>query len=102
MPLEYNIVYESSNLRYEKKFNRVMYKSTYIPLTPTEILIVKLLIKESFISKLEFQKYLKAKVGKEYSYEHLTVMIHRARSKIQLCTGRNLIRNKYGCGYYIP
>lgn len=102
MPLEYNIVYENSNLRYEKKFNRIMYKNTYIPLTPTEILIVKLLIKETFISKLEFQKYLKAKVGKQYSYEYITVMIHRARNKIRLCTGRNLIRNKYGSGYYIP
>ncbi len=101
IPIKYPLIYESQFLKYEKKFNRVMYENTYIPLTPREILIVKLLIKRSFVSGDEIQKYLKAKLGKEYSNPYITVSIHRIRKKIALCTGRNLIRNKYGSGYYV-
>lgn len=101
IPIKYPLIYESKFLKYEKKFNRVMYKKTYIPLTPREVLIIKLLIKQSFVSNTEIQKYLKAKLGKKYSSSYITVSIHRIRKKIKLCTGRNLIRNKYGSGYYI-
>ena len=97
----YSIVYERSSLRYERKFNRVMYENTYIPLTPTEILIIKLLIRNSVVSKNHIQKYLKNKVGKNCSDEYINVLIHRTKRKIKLCTGRNLIRNKYSYGYYL-
>jgi DNA-binding response OmpR family regulator len=101
LPVNYKLIYQNNYLKYECKFNRIMYKNTYIPLTPTEILIVKLLIQNSVVTKKEIQKYLKAKLQKEYSADYLTVLIHRAKKKIKLCTGREVIKNKYGCGYYI-
>lgn len=101
IPIKYPLIYESKFLKYEKKFNKVMYKNTYIPLTPREVLIIKLLIKRSFVSNTEIQKYLKARLDKNYSSSYITVSIHRIRKKIKLCTGRNLIRNKYGSGYFI-
>jgi DNA-binding response OmpR family regulator len=99
--LNYAVVYERCSVRYEKRYNRVMYQNTYIPLTSTEILIIKLLIKNSIVSKKQFQRYLYSKLGKYYSNEYITILIHRTRNKIRLCTGRNLIRNRYGCGYYL-
>lgn len=101
LPQKYKSYYESKFLKYNRKFDIVTYKRTYLPLTPREILILKLLIKESFVSKVEIVRYLKAKLGKQYSEQYIAVMIHRIRKKIKLCTGRDLIRNKYACGYYI-
>jgi len=101
LPINYRLIYQSNYLRYECKFNKIMYKNTYIPLTPTELLIVKLLIQNSIITKNEIQNYLNAKLNKKYSKNYTTVLIHRAKKKIKLCTGREVIKNKYGCGYYI-
>jgi DNA-binding response OmpR family regulator len=101
LPKKYRQYYESHFLKYNRKFEVVTYKETYLPLTPRETLILKLLIKEDFVNKNEIRKYLKAKLGKQYSEAYITVMVHRIRKKIKLCTGRNLIRNKYGCGYYL-
>ena len=101
LPIKYKLVYQSNYLRYECKFNRIMYQNTYIPLTPTEILIIKLLIQNNIVTKKEIQKYLKAKLNKNYSKNYITILIHRAKKKIKLCTGREVIKNKYGCGYYI-
>jgi DNA-binding response OmpR family regulator len=97
----YNAVYEKSSMRYEKKFNKVMYKNTYIPLTPTENMIMQLLIRQPIITKKEIKKFLETKFNKSYSEKYITVLIHRIRKKIKLSTGRDLIRNKYGCGYYL-
>jgi two-component system OmpR family response regulator/two-component system copper resistance phosphate regulon response regulator CusR len=101
LPINYKLIYQNNYLRYECRFNKIMYKNTYIPLTPTEILIVKLLIQNKIITKNEMRKYLKAKLNKNYSINYTTVLIHRAKKKIMLCTGREVIKNKYGCGYYI-
>jgi DNA-binding response OmpR family regulator len=95
------VVYESNFLKYEGKFNRILYENTYIPLTQREILIVKLLIKRSFVSKEEIRKYLKAKLEGNYTDGYIRILIHRVKTKIKLSTGRELIRNKYGSGYYI-
>jgi len=101
LSFNYSAVYEKSSIRYERKFNRVMYKNTYIPLTPTENIIMQLLIRQPIITQKEIKKYLETKFGKSYSEQYITVLIHRIRKKIKLSTGRNLIRNKYGCGYYL-
>lgn len=101
LPIQYEIVYQNNYLRYERKLNRIMYKNTYIPLTPTEIFIVKLLIKRSIVTKEDIKKYLESKENKAYSHGYITVLIYRIRGKIRLCTGRNLIRNKYGRGYSV-
>jgi DNA-binding response OmpR family regulator len=78
-----------------------MYENTYIPLTQRETLIVKLLIKRSFVSTDEIRRYLYAKLGEVYTDGHIRTIIHRIRKKIKLSTDRDLIRNKYGCGYYV-
>lgn len=101
IPTKYEIVYESDFLRYESKFDRIMYENTQIPLTPREILIVTLLIKRSFVSKEDIERYLRSKIGVSYSEIYIRLIIHRIRKKIRLSTGRDLIRNKYGQGYYI-
>ena len=101
LSFNFSSIYEKSFLRYETKFNRVMYKNTYIPLTPTESLIMQLLLKQPIISQKEIKKYLETKLNKRYSEKYINVLIHRTKKKVKLCTGRNLIRNKYGCGYYI-
>jgi two-component system response regulator QseB len=101
LPRKYQRYYESNFLKYNRRFDVVTYKGTYLPLTPRETLILKILIKEGFANKNEIRKYLKAKLGKQYSDGYITVMIHRIRKKIKLCTGRDLIRNKYGSGYYV-
>jgi DNA-binding response OmpR family regulator len=101
LSLNYSAVYEKSSIRYERKFNRVMYKNTYIPLTPTESIIMQLLIKQPIITQEEIKKYLETKFGKKYSEKYITVIIYRIRKKVKLSTGRDLIRNKYGSGYYI-
>ncbi|MFA6754820.1 MAG: winged helix-turn-helix domain-containing protein [Candidatus Dojkabacteria bacterium] len=101
IPLKYKLIYESNFLKYIENFNIVMYQSTYLPLTPREILIVKLLIQNNFVSKDEIVKYLNCKLDKSYSNTYISTVIHRVRKKIKLCTGRDLIRNRYGCGYYI-
>lgn len=101
IPTQYEIVYESDFLRYESKFDRVMYENTQIPLTPREVLIVKLLIKRSFVSKEDIERYLRSKIGVSYNERYIRLMIHRIRKKIKLSTGRDLIRNKYAQGYYV-
>ncbi len=101
LPAKYEITYESNFLKYEDKFNRIMYEDTYIPFTQREILIVKLLIKSSFVSKEDIRKYLHTRLGESYTDGYIRVLIHRVRTKIKLSTGRDLIRNRYGCSYYI-
>jgi DNA-binding response OmpR family regulator len=101
IPRKYELIYETQFLKYIKKFNIVKYNKTYIPLTPREVLIVKLLIKRSFVQKSDIKKYLQAKTGKNYAENYMTTLIYRIRKKIKLSTGRDLIRNKYGSGYYI-
>jgi DNA-binding response OmpR family regulator len=101
LPRNYKSVYETKFLQYNRKYNIVTYDETYLPLTPKEILLMKLLIREKFLDKSNIIKYLKAKTKKDYKEEYISVLIHRIRHKIKLCTGRDLIRNKYGQGYYI-
>lgn len=76
-----------------------MYNDIYIPLTPTEISLTKLLIKRKFISKEEIIHYIESKDGKRHTEQYIVVIVHRIREKIRLCTGRELIDNKYGGGY---
>ncbi|MCD4756166.1 winged helix-turn-helix domain-containing protein [bacterium] len=99
IPTQYEIIYEYNFLRYEKKMDRVMYNDIYIPLTPTEISLTKLLIKRKFISKEEIIHYIESKDGKRHTEQYIVVIVHRIREKIRLCTGRELIDNKYGGGY---
>ena len=81
--------------------DRVMYNNIFIPLTPTEINVVKLLIKRRFVSKEEIIHYIESKNGKIYTKQYIVVILHRIREKIRLCTGRELIVSKYGGGYEI-
>ncbi|MCD4811670.1 helix-turn-helix domain-containing protein [bacterium] len=76
-----------------------MYNNIFIPLTPTEISVVKLLIKRKFLSKEEIIHYIESKFGKTYTKQYIVVIVHRIREKIRLCTGRELIDSKYGGGY---
>lgn len=99
--MKYKVIYESNFLKYIENFNIVMYQDTYLPLTPREVLVVKLLIRNNFVSKDEIAKYLNSKLNKSYSDTYVSTVIHRVRKKIKLCTGRDLIRNRYGFGYYI-
>lgn len=99
IPTQYEIVYQFNSLRYEQKWDRVMYDNIYLPFTPKEINVVKLLIKRRFASKQEISQYLGSKDGLKYSESYVTVIMHRIREKIRLCTGRDLIRNSYGKGY---
>jgi len=101
IPTKYEKTYESQFLKYSRKFNIVTYNNTYLPLTPNEILLLKLLIREKFLNKKELCKYFSTKLHKDYSEGYFTVLIHRVRKKIKLCTGLDLIKNKYGRGYYI-
>lgn len=101
LPQNYEPVYETTFLQYNQKYNIVTYDKTYLPLTPRETLLIKLLIQERFLNKSDIAKYLKAKTDKEYTEDYIGVLIYRTRHKIKLCTGRDLIRNKYGQGYYI-
>lgn len=99
IPTQYEIVYECNFLRYEQRMNRVMYNNIYIPLTNKEISVTKLLIKRQFVTKKDIIDYLESKEGKIYSEAYITVIVHRTKEKIRLCTGRDIIENKYGRGY---
>jgi len=101
LPLKYKVIYESNFLKYVQNFNIVMYQDTYLPLTPREVLVLKFLIKTDFANKDDIAKYLNIKLNKSYSNTYVTTVIYRVRKKIKLCTGRDLIKNKYGCGYYL-
>jgi DNA-binding response OmpR family regulator len=78
-----------------------MYNNIYIPLTPTEINVVKLLIKRKFATKKDIINYIESKFNKTYSEQYITVIVHRIKEKIRLCTGREIIKNKYGGGYQL-
>lgn len=101
IPVQYEIVYECNFLRYEQRLDRVMYNNIYIPLTPTEINVVKLLIKRKFATKKDIINYIESKFNKTYSEQYITVIVHRIKEKIRLCTGREIIKNKYGGGYQL-
>ena len=99
IPVQYEIVYECNFLRYERRLDRVMYNHIYIPLTSTEINVVKLLIKRKFVTKKNIVNYIESKEGKIYSEQYITVIIHRIKEKIRLCIGRELVESMYGRGY---
>lgn len=101
LPLKYKVIYESNFLKYVQNSNIVTYQDTYLPLTPRETLVLRFLIENRFANRDEIAKYLNANLNKSYSSTYVSTVIHRVRKKIKLCTGRNLIRNKYGYGYYL-
>lgn len=101
IPIQYEIVYECNSLRYEQKLHRVMYNNTYIPLTPTEINVVKLLIKRGFASTNEIIDYIESKHGKRMTKEYVALIMYRIKDKMRLCVGMELIENIYGKGYKI-
>ena len=98
---QYKDIYKSQFLKYNKKFNIVSYEDTYLPLTPKQIKLVQILLENKYLNKKEIAKYLNSKSDNYYSEEYVSVLIYRTRKKIRMCTGRNLIRNNYGLGYYI-
>lgn len=101
IPPKYQKIYQSQFLKYSSKFNVVRYEDTYLPLTPKQIVLIKILLENKYLNKKEIAKYLTTKFEQNYSEEYVSVLIYRTRKKIRMCTGMNLIRNNYGLGYYI-
>jgi DNA-binding response OmpR family regulator len=101
IPIKYKQFYKSAFLKYNPKFNIVTYNGNYLPLTPKQIELIKILLENKYLNKKEISKYFSTKFEYIYSEEYILVLIYRTRKKIKMCTGRNLIRNNYGLGYYI-
>ena len=99
--IKYESLCESQFIKYDPKFNIVRCGDTYLPLTPKQILLIKLLLENKYLNRKEISKYFTAKFEHKYSENYISVLIYRTRKKIELCTGMNLIRNNYGLGYYL-
>jgi DNA-binding response OmpR family regulator len=73
-----------------------------IPLSPTEFLICEYMFNHNGYQKPEYlQTYISNRKNKELSLNSLIVLIKRLRDKIEKSTGREIIKTRYGVGYYI-
>lgn len=73
-----------------------------VNLSPSEFLICEYMFNHNGYQKPEYLKnYIKAKKDKDLSINSLIVLVKRLRDKIEKNTGREVIKTRYGVGYYI-
>lgn len=71
-------------------------------LSPTEFLIFEYLVMQDRYHKEEgLLNYLQCRKNKEMTLASVTVLINRLRQKLEKGTGMEIIKNRYGLGYYV-
>ena len=85
-----------------ERSNYVIFNDCKIFLSNTETALLSLLMKEGRYLRCEdIKRGLENKTDKIYMTESVRIYVQRIREKFLLCTGINVIGNKYSRGYYI-
>lgn len=84
------------------KSSTILLKQCSIKVTSTGILILLFLIKHRSYCKTEcIQQYISSSVRKDITPSYVSVNIHRLSKEIKAATGLEIIKNRYGVGYYL-
>ncbi len=85
-----------------ERSNYAIFNDCKIFLADTETALLSLLMKEGTYLRCEdLKEGLENKTGNTYKQESVRIYVQRIREKFLLCTGINVIGNKYSRGYYI-
>jgi hypothetical protein len=99
-PPPQKVIYKGLILNPES--NTIILKSCRIHIMPTETLILLFLIKHrGYSNTCVIQKYLCSVFEKSISQSYISVNIHRLSKRIKNATGLEIIKNRYGVGYYL-
>lgn len=82
--------------------NTIYLKGCCISISTVGILILFFLIRHDGYSDIcTIQKYLGSMLEKPISESYITVNMHRLSKRIKDITGLDIIKNRYGVGYYL-
>lgn len=82
--------------------NTLLYRKCKISATKTQILILLFLIRnKGYTPTSTIQKYLESALGTTISESNVTVNIYRMIKHVKDVTGLEIIKNRYGVGYYL-
>lgn len=91
-----------NGLAIDPQSNLIFLKGCKIQITPMETLVLLFLIRHrGYCSVCIIQKYIESVLEKPISQSYVTVNIHRLTQRIQNSTGLEIIKNRYGMGYYL-
>jgi DNA-binding response OmpR family regulator len=80
----------------------LLFKNCKIQMHPMWIVILHFLIKqESCCDIAKIQKYLEMIFERSISQSCISANIHRLNKRVKHVTGLEIIRNRYGVGYYL-
>ncbi|MCC7289856.1 response regulator [bacterium] len=95
-------IIESRGLQLHVETKALKFHNCTVFLSPTEFLLLEYMIQHNRFYKTEgLLNYITTKKNKEMSNGALLVMIQRLREKLEKGTGMQLIKTRYGLGYYI-
>jgi len=86
----------------DSQSNTVYFKNCSISISSVGILILLFLARhDGYLDICVIQKYLSSILEKSISKSYVTVNINRVTRKIKAITGLEIIKNRYGVGYYL-
>lgn len=82
--------------------NTIYLKGCCISISSVGILILFFLIRhDGYANMCTVQKYLSSMLDKPISESYVTVSMHRLTKRIKNITGLEIVKNRYGVGYYL-
>ncbi len=98
----YRYIIERRGIQLFLKTRSVRINQCTVFLSPTEFLIFEFLVLQDRYHKKEgLLNLLQCRKNKDMTLASVTVLINRLRQKLEKGTGMEVIKNRYGLGYYI-